>query len=164
VWFDWFKPPMLVIDRTKAVAQLVLVKTQIKKNKNRKSKRSHKQLIWTYVASWCSVRFCVVVSDWFCTGHCVTVPLNVTCLQCLQHFCLEHIFKLYFFPVPEQTPIGMVVGICVAVAVVIAVVIGVVIFMRRRSSKAPHMCVFYCLLNYLCIHCIKSFKTPIKFQ
>jgi len=28
----------------------------------------------------------------FCTGHVVMVPLNLTCLHCLQHFFYEHLY------------------------------------------------------------------------
>ena len=37
---------------------------------------------------WCSVCFC--------TGHFVTVPINLTCPHCLQHFVFEHLFHLYY--------------------------------------------------------------------
>jgi len=33
--------------------------------------------------------FCVVLCVSFCTGRVVMVPLNVTCLQCLQHSSLN---------------------------------------------------------------------------
>jgi len=44
------------------------------------------------VASLCSTCFCVILCFW-CTGHFVTVPLNLTCLHCLQHSFFEHIFN-----------------------------------------------------------------------
>jgi len=51
---------------------------------------------WTTVASWCSVCFCVVLCVcFFCTGHCVMVPLNLTCLHYLQHSFFEHLYNLY---------------------------------------------------------------------
>jgi len=47
------------------------------------------------VASWCCKSFCVVPCVSFCKGHFVMVPLNITCLHCLQHSLFEHIFNLY---------------------------------------------------------------------
>jgi len=47
-----------------------------------------------FVASWCSasfVLFCVP----YCTGHFNMVPLNLTCVHCLQHSFFEHLFILY---------------------------------------------------------------------
>jgi len=40
--------------------------------------------------------FCVVLCFWFCTGHCVMVPLNLTCLHCLQHSFFERPLNLYY--------------------------------------------------------------------
>jgi len=48
-----------------------------------------------YVASWCSMCFCVILCVSFCTGHFVMVPLNLTYLHCLQHSFLEHLFNLF---------------------------------------------------------------------
>jgi len=31
-----------------------------------------------------------------CTGHFSMVPLNLTCLHCLQHSLFEHLFNLYY--------------------------------------------------------------------
>jgi len=45
------------------------------------------------VASWCSAWVCVVL----CVGFC-TVPLNLTCLHCLQHSFFEHLFHLLRWP------------------------------------------------------------------
>jgi len=39
---------------------------------------------------------CCSVCDFFCTGHFVMVPLNLTCLHCLQHSFLEHFFNLQY--------------------------------------------------------------------
>jgi len=44
------------------------------------------------VASWYSTCFCVVLCVCFCIGHFVVVPLNLTCLHCLQHSFFEHQF------------------------------------------------------------------------
>ena len=49
------------------------------------------------VASWCCKSFCVVPCASFCTGHFVMVPLNMTCLHCLQHSLFVHLFNLYLF-------------------------------------------------------------------
>jgi len=48
------------------------------------------------VASWCCKSFCVVPCAGFCTGHFVMVPLNMTCLHCLQHSLFVHLFNLYW--------------------------------------------------------------------
>jgi len=50
--------------------------------------------------------------------------------------------NLMYFPVPEPTPVGMIVGIVVGVVALVVIVIVVFIFVRRRSSKAPHMYVW----------------------
>jgi len=39
------------------------------------------------------VLYCV----FFCTGHFVIVPLNLTCLHCLPHSCFVHLFNLYSY-------------------------------------------------------------------
>ena len=47
------------------------------------------------VVSWCSagfVLFCVFVNYWLFA----MVPLNMTCLHCLQHSFFEHLFNLYY--------------------------------------------------------------------
>ena len=49
------------------------------------------------VASWCCKSFCVVPCVSFCTGQFVMVPLNMTCLHCLQHSLFEHLFHLYLY-------------------------------------------------------------------
>ena len=51
--------------------------------------------------------FCVVLCVGFCTGHFVTVPLNLTCLHCLQYSFFEHLFNfiLYIFCAPESRAI-----------------------------------------------------------
>jgi len=51
-----------------------------------------------YVASWCSTCFCLVLCVFMWTGHFVLVPLNLTCLHCLQHSFFEHLFNLYVYP------------------------------------------------------------------
>ena len=33
--------------------------------------------------------------SFFCTGHFVMVPINLTCQHCLQHFFFVHLFHLY---------------------------------------------------------------------
>jgi len=43
-----------------------------------------------YTLLFCIVRVCLH------TGRFVMVPLNLTCLHCLQHIFFEHIFSLYF--------------------------------------------------------------------
>jgi len=48
------------------------------------------------VVSWCSTYFCIVLSICFCTGYFIMVPLNLTCLHCLQHVFFEHLFNLYW--------------------------------------------------------------------
>jgi len=48
------------------------------------------------VASWYSTCFCVVLCVGFCTGHFVTVPLNLTYLHCLQRFFCDHRLNLYW--------------------------------------------------------------------
>jgi len=48
------------------------------------------------VVSWCYKNFCVVPCASFCTGHFVMVPLNMTCLHCLQHSLFVHLFNLYY--------------------------------------------------------------------
>jgi len=60
------------------------------------TQKQHKQLFWMSVASWCAVWFCVVLCVCLCTGHFVRVPLNLNCLDCLQHFFFEHLFNLYW--------------------------------------------------------------------
>ena len=47
----------------------------------------------------------VLFHEFFCTGHFVMVPLNLTCLHCLQHFIFEHLFNLYYHQM-LQTFIG----------------------------------------------------------
>ena len=49
------------------------------------------------VASWCSTCFCVVLFVFRCMGHFVMAPLNLTCLQCIQHSFLN-ISSIYFVP------------------------------------------------------------------
>jgi len=51
------------------------------------------------VASWCCKSFCVVPCVSFCTGHFVMVPLNMTCLHCLQHSLFEHLFNFYYMAI-----------------------------------------------------------------
>ena len=38
---------------------------------------------------------CCYVSVFFCAGHFVMVPMNLTCLYCLQHSFFEHLLNLY---------------------------------------------------------------------
>jgi len=45
-----------------------------------------------YVVLYCSVCFCFL-----CTGHFSTVPLNLTCLHCKQHFFFEHLNLYYLY-------------------------------------------------------------------
>jgi len=54
------------------------------------------------IASWCSVCFVLFCVFVFCTGRFVMVPLNLTCLHCLQHSFFEHHFNLYFILTPYQ--------------------------------------------------------------
>ena len=44
------------------------------------------------VASWC-LRVFFVLCVCFCTGHFVKLPLNLTCLHCLQYSFFEHFFN-----------------------------------------------------------------------
>jgi len=39
---------------------------------------------------------CAVMFVGFCTGHFVGVPLNLTCLYCLQHSVFQQLFNLYY--------------------------------------------------------------------
>ena len=48
-----------------------------------------------YFASWCSMCFCIVLFDGFCTGHFVMVPLNFTHFHRLQHSFFKHRFNIY---------------------------------------------------------------------
>jgi len=58
------------------------------------------------VATWCSACFCAVLCVcFFCTSHFAMVPLNLTCLHCLQHSFFELLFNLYFL-----TSLGMGIG------------------------------------------------------
>ena len=62
-------------------------------------KNTKNSLFWMSAAFWCSTCFCVVLCVGFCTGHFVMVPLNLTCLHCLQHSFFEHLFNLYYLSV-----------------------------------------------------------------
>ena len=48
-----------------------------------------------YVFLCCSV--CL-----FCMGHFVMVPLNKTCVHCLQHYFIENLFNLYYISTYSQ--------------------------------------------------------------
>jgi len=50
-------------------------------------------IVVCYVLLFCVFR--AVLSVCFSTGHIVMVPLNLTCLHCLQHFFSEHLSSLY---------------------------------------------------------------------
>jgi len=54
----------------------------------------HKNIFFSKCLLRCTC-FCVVLWVSFCTGHSVMVPLNLTCLQSLQHSLFEHLFNLY---------------------------------------------------------------------
>ena len=45
--------------------------------------------------------FRTVLNICFCTGHFVMVPLNLTCLHCLHHFCLRTSLKFILNPNPR---------------------------------------------------------------
>jgi len=62
---------------------------------------------------------CAVLSVCLCLGRFVMVYFNLTCLYCLQHTFLEHLFNLYLYsvvillfePVPEVRTIHVVVTV-----------------------------------------------------
>jgi len=60
-------------------------------------KQTQNSWFWWSVTSCCSVCFVLfyvlVFYGLFCN---VMVPLNLTCLHCLQHFFFEHLVKLYY--------------------------------------------------------------------
>jgi len=94
----WFKPPMKVIDRTKAVTQHFLENSFRKLSIKKKMKNPKNTKIYVFllsVASWCCKSFCVVPCVSF-TGHFVMVPSNMTYLHCLRHSLFEHLFNLYY--------------------------------------------------------------------
>jgi len=87
---NWFKPPMIVIDQGGNSTFLwEIIKAIINFKKTR-------QMVLFLFASWCSTWFCAVLSVGFCTGHFVMVPLNLTCLHCLQHSFFAYLFNLYY--------------------------------------------------------------------
>ena len=89
---------MKITDRTKAVTQHFSEKS-LKKfyKKNQIQKTPKNRFFWMSVTSWCSTCFCVVLCWFFvCTGHFVMVPLNLTCLHCLQQSFFKHFFNLCY--------------------------------------------------------------------
>jgi len=67
------------------------------------------------VASECSVcfvLFCVFACG-FCTGRFVMVPINLTCLHCLQHSFFQRRLNLYknSMSVNELTGVGIYKGV-----------------------------------------------------
>ena len=67
-----------------------------KKNKNRKIRKTQKYFILNVCCVLVFCVFCAVLCVGFCTGHSVMVPLNLTCLHCLQYSFFEHLFNLYY--------------------------------------------------------------------
>ena len=73
---------------------LEIINTKKEKKKNQKNTKN--SFLSMSVAYWWSMCFCAVLCVCLCAGHIVIVPLNLTCLHCLQHSFFEHLFNLYF--------------------------------------------------------------------
>jgi len=94
---------MKVINRTKAVTQHFLKisfkKLSIKKKGKKKKHFKNTKIVFYFLIVCCAMVFYVFLCRsvcWFCTGHFVMVPLNLTYLHCLQHSFFEHLFNLYY--------------------------------------------------------------------